>query len=108
MGNFKSLFTIRKKKKVKHPVVIVGANRNSFDYMNLTHSKYKINKKTGRKRKNFPLINNPDSNDREPSFLYKKINKDYKFKFSKAFKNYNLSDEDKKNLIKFLEGKKKK
>ena len=40
--------------------------------------------------------------------LKKRTIKDFKFNYSKAFKNYELSDEDIDELIKFLESKKKK
>ena len=97
-----SLFTIRKKRKEKHPQIIVGADRTSFESVGLTHSK-----RSG-KRSNIELFINPDKNDNRKAYLKKQIIRDFKFLFSKAFKNYQLSDEDIEELKKFLDEKKKK
>ena len=107
MGVKKSLFTFRKKKGVKHPVLIVGANRTKFKSMGLTHSSgnYKKNKKG--KRNNFRLKVNPNPNDKRDSYLRKQVIEDFKFKFSKAFNNYHLSNEDIDELKKFLDKKKR-
>ena len=98
----KSLFTIRKKKKEKHPQIVVGANRTSFETVGLTHSK------KDRRSVNIPLKNNPNKDDERQAYVKKRVIKDFKFNFSKAFKNYQLSNEDIDNLIKYLESKKKK
>ena len=98
----KSLFTIRKKKHAKHPQVIVDANRTKFKSMTLTHTK-------GRKRHwNIKLSKNPNPNDKKDSSVSKKVLEDFKFNFSKAFNNYNISNEDIDMLIAYLESKKKK
>ena len=99
---FKSLFTIRKKKKERHPQIIVGADRTSFESVGITHSK-----KQGHKR-NILLRHNPNIMDERNAYIKKTIIKDFKFKFSKAFKNYKLSNEDIDELMKFLEQKKRK
>ena len=99
---FKSLFTIRKKKREKHPQVIVDANRTSFKSMDITHSK-----KHG-KHNNIELKVNPNQDDSRKAYIRRDIVKDFKFNFSKEFKNYKLSDEDIDDLIYFLENKKKK
>ena len=99
---FKSLFTIRKKKKERHPQIIVGANRTSFSSVSLTHSS-----KDGVKT-NIKLKNNPNRKDKLDSYIKRKIIEDFKFKFSKAFKNYKLSPEDIDELMEFLNSKKKK
>ena len=98
----KSLFTVRKKKHAKHPQVIVDANRTKFKSMTLTHTK-------GRKRHwNIKLSKNPNPNDKKDSYVSKKVLEDFKFNFSKAFNNYNISNEDIDMLIAYLESKKKK
>ena len=97
----KSLFTIRKKKRTKHPQIIVRANRTSFSSVALTHSK-------GRRRhKNRKLIKNPNLKDTRDAYYSKYLIEDFKFNYSKAFKNYSLSNEDIDEMIKFLESKKK-
>ena len=98
----KSLFTIRKKKAEKHPQVIVGANRTSFDSVSLTHGK-----RSGH-RNNLKLKNNPNPKDSRTAYIKKRIIRDFKFRFSKAFKNYKLSNDDIDELMKFLQSKKKK
>ena len=97
-----SLFTIRKKKKEKHPQVVVGATRTSFDTVSLTHSP------KGGGRTNIVLKNNPNDFDDRKAYLRKRVVRDFKFNFSKAFKNYHLSNEDIDELIKYLKSKKKK
>ncbi len=98
----RSLFTIRKKKKERHPQIIVGADRTSFKSIGLTHSK-----RSG-KSINIPLKNNPNKNDDSQAYAKRRIVKDFKFRFSKAFKNYHLSNEDIEELQRFLESKKRK
>ena len=96
----KSLFTIRSKKHAKHPQVIIYADRIRFKSLTLTHSK-------GRKKsRNIPLKHNPSKNDISQSYVSKQIIKDFKFNYSKAFKNYQLSNEDIDEFIKFLQSKK--
>ena len=98
----KSLFTIRKKKNEKHPQVIVGADKTTFDSVGLTHSK------KDRRSYNIPLKNNPNKSDDRQAYVKKRIIKSFKFNFSKAFKNYELSNDDIDSLIDFLKSKKKK
>lgn len=100
--SIKSLFSIRKKKHAKHPQVIVGANRTSFDSMSLTHSRGK------RKARNKKLMHNPNPLDKDPAYVSRRIINDFKFNFSKSFKNYQLSNEDIDELKRFLETKKRK
>ena len=98
----KSLFTIRKKVKEKHPQIIVGASKTEFQSISLTHSE-----KDGSKT-NIKLKHNPNKNDNKVAYVKRKIIRDFKFRFSKAFKNYKLSNEDIDELIEFLNQKKKK
>ena len=77
----KSLFTIRRKKRAKHPQIVVDANKIKFKSLTLTHSKGK------RKTRNIPLKHNPNPNDLRQSYFSKKIIEDFKFNYTKAFKN---------------------
>lgn len=104
----KSLFSVRNKKHAKHPYVIVGANRTKFNAMSLEHNAIKRKSKGKGYKHNLPLIKNPNPNDNKPSYLRKQIISDFKFNFSKAFKNYKISDEDAINIMIYLESKKKK
>ena len=97
----KSLFTIRKKKHAKHPQIIVFANRIKFRSMTLTHSSGR------RKKRNLKLNTNPNPKDKRKAFVSKSIIEDFKFNYTKAFKNYELTNEDIEELIRFLESKKK-
>ena len=98
----KSLFTVRKRKHTKHPQVIVGANKTRFDSMTITHSTGKA------KNRNKKLIKNPNPNDRRDAYVSKRVISDFKFNFSKAFKNYHLDERDVAELIRFLKEKIKK
>ena len=97
----KSLFTIRKKKKENHPKVIINADKTSFGAVDLTHAI------SDGKRSNLPLKNNPNPNDKRKAYVKKRIIRDFKFRFSKAFKNYQLSNDDIDELIKYFSKKKK-
>ena len=61
----KSLFTIRKKKKERHPQIIVGATRTSFDSVSLTHSK-KHGHSTNKR-----IVVNPNPKDNRDAFFQK-------------------------------------
>ena len=102
MKKSKSIFTIRRKRKERHPQIIIDANKISFKSMSLTHSK-----KHGR-HWNIRLKTNPNRQDKLEAYIEKRrIIEDFKFHYSKAFQNYMLSNEDIEELIKFLESKKK-
>ena len=97
----KSLFTIRSKKHAKHPQIIVKVSRTMFSSLGLTHSK-------GRhKHRNKKLKKNPNPTDNAQAYVSRHLIEDFKFNYSKAFKNYTLSNEDIDELIRFLETKKK-
>ena len=98
----KSLFSVRKRKHSKHPQVIVDANRTKFSSMTLTH------RARSRKHSNIRLTHNPNSKDEKDAYVRRQIIEDFKFNFSKAFSNYELSDEDIDMLIQYLIEKKKK
>ena len=97
----KSFLSVRGKKHAKHPQIVVKTSRTRFGSVTLTHSKGK------RKSKNIPLPDNPNEKDLEKSYFSKRIVEDFKFNFTKMYKNYTLSNEDIDVLIKFLEEKKK-
>ena len=93
--------TIRGKRHAKHPQIIVKTSKTKFGSVTLTHSKGK------RRTRNFPLPDNPDENDTRKAYFSKRIVEDFKFNFTKMYRNYQLSNEDIDVLIKFLEEKKK-
>lgn len=97
----KSLFTIRNKKHTKHPQIIVKATKTKFSSLGLTHSRGQ------HKHRNKKLKKNPDPNDARKAYVSRHIIEDFKFNYTKAFKNYSLSNEDIDELISFLESKKK-
>ena len=98
----KSVFTIRRKRKEKHPQIIVGADRTKFKSVGLTHSK------KDRGRNNYPLKSNPNVSDERQAYFKKRIIEDFKFRFSKEFKNFKLTNNDIESLKKFLDSKKQK
>ena len=98
---FKSQFTIRKRKHDQHPNAILDSDRTTFSSVTITHSKKDL------KRNNKLLISNPNPKDSRKSYFVRRLIRDFKFNYSKAFKNYQLSNEDIDMLISFLESKKK-
>ena len=97
----KSLFTIRGKKHAKHPQIIVKVSKTKFSSLGLTHSRGQ------HKHRNKRLKKNPNPNDIKKAYVSRHIIEDFKFNYTKAFKNYVLSNEDIDELIHFLESKKK-
>ena len=97
----KSLFTVRKRKHSKHPQIIVKVSKTKFSSLGLTHSKGK------HKQRNKKLKKNPNPSDERTAYVTRHLLEDFKFNYSKAFKNYVLSNEDIDELINFLESKKK-
>ena len=99
--SFKSQFTIRKRKHDQHPNAILDSDRTTFSSVAIAHSKKDL------KRNNKLLISNPNPKDSRKSYFVRRLIRDFKFNYSKAFKNYQLSNEDIDVLISFLESKKK-
>ena len=97
----KSLFTVRRRKHSKHPQIIVRVSRTMFSSLGLTHSRGK------HKQRNKKLKQNPNPSDDKNAYVSRHLIEDFKFNYSKAFKNYHLSNEDIDELIRFLESKKK-
>lgn len=96
-----SLYSIRKRCGSRHPHVVVDANRTQFKTVAISHST------TTGKHTNIKFKDNPNLNDNRDSYFQRKIVQDFKFRFSKAFKNYKLSNEDIDQLIEFLKSKRK-
>lgn len=67
--------------------------------MTLTHKK-----KSGHSN-NLPLKKNPNPTDAQKAYLRKQIVKDFKYNFSKAFKNMKISDEDAEIILNYLDKK---
>ena len=97
----KSLFTIRNKKHTKHPQIVVKVSKTKFSSVGLTHSRGQ------HKHRNKKLRKNPNPKDSRNAYVSRHIIEDFKFNYTKAFKNYTLSNEDIDELIHFLESKKK-
>ena len=89
-------------KNVRHPKLIVDEKENEYGYMGLTSSK-----KSG-KHYNIPLSTNPQKGKKDKAYIRKSIDYDLKSKFSKLLDDYNLSDEDKKYIIDYVNKHKKK
>ena len=104
---FRKYLKVQGKKKLKHPKLIVDEFDEQFGFMGLTSSKYK-----GRGHKNIELCKNPQIikgfRRKDPSFLRRKIEYDFKNQFSEILDDYILSDEDKKRLKQYVELHKKK
>lgn len=101
----KSLYSVRKRRKTRHPQIIVDANRTKFKSVTLTHKSGEIKK--GRFHKNELLPDNPDTTDNATSYFARRIISDFKFNYSKEFKNYKLTDKDIKAITEFLKSKQK-
>jgi len=97
-----------KRKKAKHPKLIVDAKRHKFGYMGLTESR-----KRGH-HSNLPLLKNPqkgkpDLVDGKPTaYIRKELLYAKKDMFTDILPDYNLHPKDKERVIDFLEKTKKK
>lgn len=101
----KSIFTIRKRRKTRHPQIIVDADKTKFKSVTLTHSKTKDKKYPT--KINIELPDNPDQCDDSISYFARRIITDFKFNYSKEFQNYKLSDRDIEVITEFLKSKQK-
>lgn len=103
-----SLFKFRRykkkegKKKVKHPKLIVEENETEYGFMGFTEEP-----KSGH-HKNIELTQNPKKGDTRPAYIRKELRYDITENFSEVLENYNLSEEDKKAIIEYLNKRKKK
>ena len=80
---------------------MVDADKTKFSSVSLSHSE------TDSRHLNVKLDDNPNSEDSEPSYFARKIIRDFKFNYSKEFKNYKLSDRDIEIIVEFLKTKQK-
>ncbi len=91
-----------KKKKAKHPKLIVERDGGKFGFMGLTESK-----KRGH-HNNFHLRKNPQRGHSEPAYIREELRYDSTENFSKILSDYNLSKEDKKRVLEFAQKLKQK
>lgn len=105
MSIFKNLKKIhfRHHKKSKHNSLIVGEDLKNYDYIKITHSPRK-----DKTHKNNEFKHNPNQKDLKKSYYENKIRVDIKSNFAdKPNKTWYLSNEDYKEIVQFLNNKKK-
>ena len=103
-----NLFTFRKYKKIeggkkkrgKHPKLIVEENGDIFGFMGLTEAE-----KQGH-HKNIPLSKNPKRGDTRPAYIRKEICYDNSDNFYGILEDYNLTSKDKQAILEWLRKKK--
>ena len=89
-------------KKARHPKLIVSQEKKQVGFMGLTESK-----KRGH-HSNIELDVNPENGNSNKAYLRKEIRHDDIGNFSEILENYNLSENDKKKVIAYIESLKKK
>lgn len=104
------LFTFRrykkieggKKKKAKHPKLIVDENKTSYGFMGLTESP-----KRGH-HSNIPLNKNPKKGYKGKAYIRNELRYDIKDAFSEILPDYRLSNKDIKLISDYVNKHKKK
>ena len=92
-----------KRKRAKHPKVIVERIGSQYGFMGLTESP-----KRGH-HSNIPLSKNPQKEKaKERAFVRKELRYDNTSNFSEILRNYNLSSKDKKTILNFVKKLKQK
>lgn len=91
-----------KNKKKKHPKLIVEQEKNTVGFMGLTEES-----KSGH-HKNIELKENPKTGDSRKAYIRKELRHDTIDNFGEILDKYHLSETDKKEIIKFIEKRKKK
>ncbi len=91
-----------KKKKAKHPKLIVEQDKSTVGFMGLTESE-----KRGH-HKNIELEDNPKTGETGKAYIRKEVRYADLGEFGEILKNYNLSERDKKKIIEYLKKLKKK
>lgn len=91
-----------KKKRAKHPKLIVEEKKDNFGFMGLTEAP-----KRGH-HKNIELSKNPQKFKENKAYLRDEVRYDDKRNFGDILEDYKLSNEDKKAVIDYLEKRKKK
>ncbi len=71
MSKNKSLFTVRNKRKTKHPQIIVKVSRTMFSSLGLTHAK------GSHKHRNKKLKHNPNINDSKDAYVSRHVVEDF-------------------------------
>ena len=89
-------------KKSKHPKLIVDEEGDKFGFMGLTKSPKRGN------HNNIPLSQNPQRGHSEKSYIRDELRYDKKKNFSERLKDYDISPEDEKRILRYLERHKKK
>src|SRR5574344_43557 len=90
------------KSQKKHPKLIVGFDVKNYNFMGLISRKSK-----GKNHNNLPLINNPQFDNPNKSYLRKKIEIYKKENFGDALYDYKLSKKDIKIVKKYVSKYKK-
>lgn len=89
-----------KKKRAKHPKLIVEENGNIFGYMGLTESARQGH------HDNIPLAKNPKRGDTRPAYIRKELRYDTSDNFYGILEDYNLTTKDKQAILAWLQKKK--
>lgn len=89
-------------KKGKHPKLIVDEVLDEYGFMGLTESPKRGN------HKNIELSKNPQKGKISKSYIRDELRYDNKKNFGEILSDYNLTDEDKIKILKYLERHKKK
>lgn len=85
-----------KKKRAKHPKLIVEEKGNTLGYMGLTEAT-----KQGH-HNNIPLTKNPKKGDTRPAHIRKEVRHDTSDNFHGPLEDYKLAKEDKKKIKEWL------
>lgn len=91
-----------KKKKFKHPKLIVEKHNETVTFMGLTESA-----KRGH-HKNIELEKNPQKGNLKKAYLRDELRHDNLANFGEILKDYNLSDKDRKKVIAYIKKLKEK
>ena len=91
-----------KKRKAKHPKLIVDETETEYGFMGLTEES-----KSGH-HSNLMLTKNPKRGDKREAYIRKELRYDNQDNFGKVLEDYNLSQADKQAIIKYIKKRKKK
>ena len=91
-----------KKKKLKHPKLIVEKNNETLTFMGLTESA-----KRGH-HKNIELEENPQKGNPKKAYLRGELRQDNFANFGEILKDYNLSEKDRNKVIAYIKKLKEK
>ena len=91
-----------RKKKKRHPKLILSRHGNTYDYMGLTEEA-----KRGH-HKNIPLERNPKPNDPRAAYVRTELLNRPVEDFEEILRDYHLSKNDKKKILEYVSKLKKK